>query len=349
MNKNTFLKQLTPIEAGAMTIGIVLTIFAAEKIVEEIKLIKDFEPKQLKKVFPYPETKIEYPKLDVESIEKSNYRTFVFKFINKIESEFPKSYLKNFYHNIDDLDIRRSIILYPRNASAIYIADKNEIILQTSLLQKYTEETLFHELFHMASTIYVNGIMYSGFSQMKNPFIKIGDGLTEGYTQLLTERYCDCTDMKTYKEEVKIAAGLEKALGKETMQSLYFSANLPGLIKEIGKYSSEEEAIRFIMNIDFINKYKSKSTTLNSHHIMTQKKYKDIYNLMFKIYTRKKKQELEEKLITEAECINSIVDYIKYLKLDSGLLSDIGNEDRLEVLNTSLDNIQLKEKVLKKI
>lgn len=349
MKPKIYMNQLTPIESGAMTTGIILTIYAAEKIIQELKLRKDFEPKKLKKVLPYPKIKIEYPKLDVESIEKSEYRTFIFKFINKIESEFPKSYLKNFYHNIDELEIIRRILIFPFDSSAIYTADKNLIILQTNLLQKYTQETLFHELFHMASTIYLNGKVYSGFSQIIDSFTKIGEGLNEGYTQLLTERYCDCADMKTYKEEVKLAASLEKAIGKEKMQSLYFNANLPGLIKEIGKYSSEEEAIRFIMNVEFIHKYKHKYTTARSHYIMTQKKYKDIYGLLFKIYTRKKNQEFEEKRITEEEYINEIIDYIKYLKLDSGLLSDVENNDRLEILNTSLENIKIKEKILKTI
>ena len=349
MRKNIYLNIPTPLETSTITAGIVLTFFAMKGLVKGIKLHKDFETKKLKPIFDYTELKEEYPNLNLEKLEKTEYRTYLFEFINKMKENFSKASLKNLYNNINDATIKRSFIADIRQASGIYNTFSNSILISYSLLQKYTKETFFHELLHLSSTFTNNGLAYSGFSQWKH-FYKIGEGLNEGYTQLLTERLCrETASMKTYKEEVKIATALEMIIGKDKMYELYFDANLPGLIEEIGKYSTKEEATKFIMNVDFINDHKIECEHSNRNHRMLQKTYKDIYGLLFKIYTKKKKEEYESKIIKEEEFIDDIINYIEYLELDSGLFSNIENNDRVEILNTSLESIQVKEKVLKKL
>ena len=85
----------------------------------------------------------------------------------------------------------------------------------------------------MASTIFQDGIIYSGLSEQN-----IGIGLNEGYTELLAKRYFDKSNNNGYIFETQIAKLLELIIGQEKMESYYFNANLYGLIEELRKYNN---------------------------------------------------------------------------------------------------------------
>ena len=82
----------------------------------------------------------------------------------------------------------------------------------------------------------------------------IGTGLNEGYTQVLNERYfySKGTYIGCYSLFVRFASYLEVLVGQEKMESLYFKADLEGLIQELEKYASRDEVLRLIKDIDYI-------------------------------------------------------------------------------------------------
>lgn len=348
MNKNIQFKQITPLEAGAITTGAFIGYFAAEAFIKEIKLRKDFNATKLKKVYDTPETTQECPELDISRIENSNYRTQIFKFINKMETSFTKSDLNNLRNNIKNVKIKRSFIAEMRKSSGCYAPGFNTIFIGNTLPQKYTTETLFHELLHMASTTIKNGVVYSGFAQVKNLY-RIGIGLNEGYTQLLTERLDETSNMQTYEDEVRIAYSLEKIIGKDKMQELYFNTNLTGLIEEIGKLSSKEEATKFVMNVDYISKYGAENMKSSAHYKMIWTKYKEIYNILLKMYIKRKTEELKDKIITEDDFIDSIVEYINRLALNDGVDARMPETYSYEIINEALEHTKEKKYIYQKI
>lgn len=104
--------------------------------------------------------------------------------------------------------------------------------------------------------------VFSGFSQSyfdkdTNKKISFGSGINEGYTEYLTKRYfARYIQNSNYKDLVSFVREIEKIIGYEKMEKLYFHADLKGLILELSKYISEEEIMKFINNVDFYNKHK---------------------------------------------------------------------------------------------
>ena len=81
------------------------------------------------------------------------------------------------------------------NAIGIYNARNNKI----SFVNGVNSNTIFHELFHMASSYLdkENKILYGGFYQSSKG-LNIGRGLDEGYTELLANRYSNASDSLCY-------------------------------------------------------------------------------------------------------------------------------------------------------
>ena len=102
------------------------------------------------------------------------------------------------------LSVRLYNFIFGRTASGTYSVSKNII----RVYNNNELDCLFHELFHMSSTVVdkERNLIFTGFSQFskkKNYFI--GKGITEGYTQLLTERCFGDTHKirQTYIVQVK--------------------------------------------------------------------------------------------------------------------------------------------------
>ena len=68
-----------------------------------------------------------------------------------------------------------------------YAGEYDTITNTININDEEIKKDIFHELLHMASSFYKNGVVFSGFSQLR--FSSIGDGLNEGYTELLCRRY----------------------------------------------------------------------------------------------------------------------------------------------------------------
>lgn len=157
--------------------------------------------------------------------------------------------LNIFYHNLKTLKVSKSnfvdIILNKLcNRVGWYSVANNKI--------NYNENNdsmhiIFHEILHMASGIKdkVNDISFCGFSQKTRDKV-IGNGLNEGYTELLTQRFFD-DKSETYLIETAVARMCQEIIGQEKMTQLYFKADLKGLIDEFCKYTERKDVLDFLI------------------------------------------------------------------------------------------------------
>lgn len=183
-----------------------------------------------------------------ELIQVINY------FKKVLEKNFKKEDLNNFFYNKEWVEIiiknfyLKNIIL---NTSMVgqYDVKKNKLYF----IKNRIDESIYHELFHLASTDSDSNNMSTGFS-LDIGSSYIGDALNEGYTQLLAERYFNETD-DSYVYETRVAHNLEMIIGKNKMQSLYMNTDFFGLVEELEKYYSKKEIEKFLVNLDIVSKY----------------------------------------------------------------------------------------------
>ena len=289
------------------------------------KLQKDFKPTDISKITLPPKLDQKYSEVDIEKLVEFEYLEILISFVNYIEENFSNCDLTNFYNNINELKTKEkefilTELLTIKTPGGTYKSKSNVISLHKDLSFESINPILFHELFHMASSVYDNGISYIGFSQKnhKEGTWRIGDGINEGYTELLRRRACDEKKELTtinYNVSVEIVKRLEEIVGKDRMQQLYFKADLPGLIKELEKYSTEDEIAQFISGTDFIyNKLEFRNIDDNIIE-MIRESFKNVYEYMFKALVRKEKLNYEDGLIDEKELVKIIADKVmKYEK-----------------------------------
>jgi len=104
----------------------------------------------------------------------------------------------------------------------------------------------------MATRKKQNDTIYCGF-HINDPKFSFGLGLNEGYTEHLNLKYfSDMIAVKSYPREMILATGIERIIGKEKMEQLFFDADLASLIKELEKYTSKKNAISIIHQIDIL-------------------------------------------------------------------------------------------------
>lgn len=173
-------------------------------------------------------------------------------------------------NNISDLEVRETLktrfqklllengidpfIKKTNVKSGSYRASSNSIIIRDAR----SKSTIFHELMHMASTVQTDEMAYVGFKQRMNGEM-IGQGINEGYTQYLTEKFFPeykSTTTISYPFETHFAGLVEEIVTEDTMIDMFFRADLRGLIIELSKYSTIKDAGNFIRQMDVLNKYK---------------------------------------------------------------------------------------------
>ncbi|MBR4619113.1 MAG: hypothetical protein IKO49_07400 [Bacilli bacterium] len=322
--------------------------YVTSKAIDTYKLHRDYKPKNISKVTLPPELTSEYSEIDINKIVATKYGESIVKFADVVINNFSSEDLTNFYNNINDLKTRskkfgiQNLILRSKTAGQ-YDPKKNEITIDDDT----AETTIYHELFHMASSTYKDGIRYSGFQQasLKSGVVSLGKGLNEGYTELLSQRYFtpDSSVTGTYEYQVFIAEKLEQIIGKEKLQSLYLNSNLKGLIDELKQYVSEEEIMKFISNTDFlINHMDDKKLQLFEKN-MIGNCLKSINRFVIICYSKKLQQQVKNgEISSNDEILQKLTEYISSLasniKIRKRRYEVMTDEDIQESLQASFEN-----------
>ncbi len=160
---------------------------------------------------------------------------------------------------------------------------------------------IFHELIHMAGHGFSATHWICGFHQRKKAMSKndnekiydIGIALDEGYVQLLTERYFSDKGIKRgYGLFVDVARYIEALVGRKKMESMYFKADLIGLVNCLSKYASRCEVLTLLVDLDYIyGALKHKIIPLP--RIIAGQKYQSILKKVSFMLIRKMEMETE--------------------------------------------------------
>ena len=292
-----------------------------------------------------PNLKLEDQEIHLNQEIDKILKKFFIQFSNTMNNHFQKDDLIIFYNNINHLTISYNTFkhsIFKKYAIAYYNKKTNEIKVDKT----YLSTAIFHELLHMSSCIYKDGISYSGFYQLSDDYtLDLGLGINEGYTELLNRRYFHYDEQfkSGYQLEIKIVEKLEEVIGKNKMEKLYLSANLPGLIAELKQYSKEEEIIEFISNIDFITKHLDDLFG----KIMLPKVLNNINQFLIKIYSEKlvihHQEYSNEQIITEIYHYVSSLDSIQIIG-ETNYKTLLSEKDILKCIETTIGkNLILKK------
>lgn len=277
---------------------------------------------------------VELPKMSISNNSVDNariqsiayYSVAILYFIDVLEKNFLPSDLVNFYNNINSLRIGRieKKSIY-NDSSGVYYSCLNYIKIKNHLIY-----SIYHELFHMASTKIINGVIYSGFYIVDDKKM-IGLGLNEGYTELIANRYFSNSrtsrllknnyDYKydldeAYSLQVLIASKIEEIVGKNKMESLYLTANLHGLIKELEQYTSREQIDKFLSNMDFLHSNMDNIMKFSIKNKKLHDAYVEICGFLDECYRNKlanryNKKSLRKEFLKDLEFV-----YDEYFSMD---------------------------------
>ena len=301
-------------------LGVSLCIYYYKNLQETNFNLRPHKNKKIKKVKLPPELQAKFNEAEFRGIASKEIKDAVNEFLEVLTNNFPREILTNFYNNIHDMqihmtDYKLKNIFHKIEFNGSFNAKTNTIKLNKNE-QNY--EAIFHELFHMASTVSLDNDIYSGFRQHKtyNSKDDIGVGINEGYTQALTERYFGHIEgiKYSYPFETFIACLIEEVIGQDKMAKYYFNANLYGLIDELSKYNLPNNVMKFIYNLDFLNKIPTLPNMKSLEQDYIIKAIKQIINFLFYTYERKIKKQFNKGLISENEYIRNLEIYAIKLK-----------------------------------
>ena len=336
--RTNFPKFFKKILATVFNVQVILPVFIGQKLIgKRIQIHRDFLPKNIKKVKMPPELTVDF--LDTKEIHnkfEETFQTEVDTFFEILGKSFKKEDLSFFFRNIQSLDFKEvKQIDGGTNTLGYYAARKNRI----TLLKNSDNNTIMHELFHMASSYrdQENGILYSGFHQ-KGKEINLGNGINEGYTELLANRYSNINDSSCYIFETKVAKELEEIIGKDLMQSLYLQANLKALITELSKYQTEEKIMCFLQNLDLWEKYKNDFSLSKK---MDNRK-KNIGTFLLELYLAKAKMKLNETNFNDEDSLQIFLKKIRNYLYNTPVISTLFTSDEInsvlaKFLNNTID------------
>ena len=151
-----------------------------DKIIKGHAQVKDYN-----QLLQHPELISYYTNLINSELYNSKFGPYLKQFVTTMEKTFSQTDLTLFYNNINSLKIVNKKFINTFNTKGIYNPFKNEI----NLIENGENESIYHELLHMASGMTMNDEIYCGFYQAKRNTIVIGKALNEGYTEVLHQRY----------------------------------------------------------------------------------------------------------------------------------------------------------------
>lgn len=248
---------------------------------------------------------IQQQKYDITKyLRFKQYDDIVFEFYQALEDNFSECDLTAFYRNIKDLTITNkkrtlSEVLEGIIKGIIPTAEYHESLNTIYLIDNKSPSLkgiITHELLHMATTKKSKDVIFCGFYQYyKNKATGIGYALNEGYTEYLNRKYLQNDDLdEAYTSEQLIAQGIENIVGSKKMEQLYFAADLRGVINELAKYTSIDNAMNLIRTFDKIQR---KAIAEDEK----EDAYRTLREQVAAIYLEKQKQLLERGEISEQE------------------------------------------------
>lgn len=271
-----------------------------EKILNNIPQDTKLEKKKINGTVIYKSPEVLVEKYNISRcLYFDKYNEIVIEFTKILENNFSHCNLSLFYKNIEALKIKDRVEdletlkfkLQNKNIRAFYHIKKSNIQLLT--LNHYIS-SLFHELLHLSTRKKVGKVVYCGFSQVDSNQA-IGMYLNEGYTEYLNQKYFLKKELSSYLRAKIFAQGIERIVGKNKMEELYFDANLSGLIDELGKYCQIEDAVNLINKIDkFYEKFYANDDEANQI-------WKEILTTIAALYRIKLSKEQAEGKINENE------------------------------------------------
>ena len=177
----------------------------------------------------------------------------IYIFIQSLVDIVPKENLQNIINKIKDTTIEyHSYKEATINDGIISTGTYNPKRKLIKIYYDKGKDVLNHELLHAASRN--DKYAMNGFSAIFKQAGMFGEGLTEGYTELLNQRIFQSKG-SAYLYLTLLAEEIENFYeNKEDMLKHYFQADIFSLINELEKSMTTEEAIEIIADMDlFLN------------------------------------------------------------------------------------------------
>lgn len=207
-------------------------------------------------------------------IKQENDKKIIEVFKNKMQETFKEKDLKNMNNNLLTLKITKynlllsKILKHLTDTNGCYEIDLNKIKIYQE------DDTIYHELLHLACNNRKNDNKIIGFDHhtIKDKYIlSFGVGLNEIYTEILTNRLFGKEINESTSKTIKLVLLLEQLI--EDLPSLYLNSDLYELVIKLSKYTSINESLDFIYNIDRLFEIEMK----NNIRKQDKEKYKEIY------------------------------------------------------------------------
>lgn len=185
------------------------------------------------------------------------------KTLSLVEPNFTdKEIIKPFYQILKENVTEEELILVTNRLEKIKVKKGLFSLTQgghfnnaLSYIKYYDYASLMHEFLHMASSYYdkKRGIYLCGFESLYK-FLRIGRGITEGFTELFASRF-ENRDPRSYKPIVEICKLLEMLFDeKDDARKLYFHSDFPTFVRKLQEYMSMTEVFNLIVAVDNLTK-----------------------------------------------------------------------------------------------
>ena len=210
----------------------------------------------------------------------------IYEFYRELTRHTSPENLRNFVSNIqfatlDINDSKKKCVF-----QSFYDQTKNKITIYTQL-----PETLTHDLLHLSSnnqTAKTNG--FHAYGTFKEDSYEIGNGLDEGYTEILNQRYFQQVAINSPKL-VRLSSLIEKFYqNPKDMETDYFNACLENLILELTKSMDIKDAINIVLKIDYVAIHPN-------DHIF----YHKVINKLIELYRQSHKRQETKEFVEEAK------------------------------------------------
>lgn len=295
-------------EQQAVVLSVAMLLGIATELPENCKLKRVAKNGVIK--HKMPDRKIEPRSLnDCLNFDENN--RVIQHFIEVLERHFSHCDLSSFYANIKTLKIvERGKNLLDKIDEIIGTEKEGDYSPSSNRIRVFEDEyssesskddTKTHELLHMASSRKGFFSSFCGFYK-RIVDINIGDGLNEGYTELLNRQYfAHYPQDGSYQELQMIAFGLEYIVGYKKMQQMYFSNDLEGLVQELEQYASRDEILRILIKTDKVNKLGGRGK-----YDEEEKLAREVRTNISNIALKKLKKDKEEGKLTEEQFIHAL-------------------------------------------